>query len=376
MHDGRGASTTAPAQVSAAAVPLRRPSTRPTRRPRRREQLAAWITVAGQPVLRQELRQPPLGLPVRRRHHRADRRHPRRQPADQPGAARLPDRGVHQERLRRPARDAADLQVADVSAVGRDEQVERGRQDQLLARPRPPPAGRGAATTRSTASPGRRRRFPGVPPGTRAAALPDSGVELPSGFLATFGRPARESACECERTSGLQLGPVMALVSGPTHRPTPSPTRPTTSPSSSAAGDGRRQARQRALPAHPEPAGDRRRRSRPASRPCADDRGRPRQAGRGPGSSARPRSPPIAAQARSTSAQAAIAKAKAELAAYEKELAPQRRRGGEAAATTASPQAEADLKEYEDDAGAASWPSGRRRRPAAVDWVAARARRR
>ncbi len=59
-------------------------------------------------------------------------------------------------------------------------------------------------------------RFPGVAPGTRAAALPDSGVELPSGFLTTFGRPARESACECERSSGLQLGPIMALVSGPT----------------------------------------------------------------------------------------------------------------------------------------------------------------
>ncbi len=59
-------------------------------------------------------------------------------------------------------------------------------------------------------------KFPGVPAGTRAAALPDSGVELPSGFLTTFGRPARESACECERSSGLQLGPVMALVSGPT----------------------------------------------------------------------------------------------------------------------------------------------------------------
>jgi hypothetical protein len=62
---------------------------------------------------------------------------------------------------------------------------------------------------------GSRSKFPGVPPGTRAAALPDSGVELPSGFLTTFGRPSRESACECERTSGLQLGPVMALVSGP-----------------------------------------------------------------------------------------------------------------------------------------------------------------
>jgi len=59
-------------------------------------------------------------------------------------------------------------------------------------------------------------KFPGVPSGTRAAALPDSGVELPSGFLSTFGRPVRESACECERSSGLQLGPVMALVSGPT----------------------------------------------------------------------------------------------------------------------------------------------------------------
>lgn len=59
-------------------------------------------------------------------------------------------------------------------------------------------------------------KIPGVPPGTRAAELPDSGVELPSGFLTTFGRPARESACECERSSGLQLGPVMALISGPT----------------------------------------------------------------------------------------------------------------------------------------------------------------
>ncbi len=59
-------------------------------------------------------------------------------------------------------------------------------------------------------------KFPGLPPGTRAAALPDSGVELPGGFLATFGRPVRESACECERSGGLQLGPVMALLSGPT----------------------------------------------------------------------------------------------------------------------------------------------------------------
>jgi WD40 repeat protein/mono/diheme cytochrome c family protein len=59
-------------------------------------------------------------------------------------------------------------------------------------------------------------KLPGAPPGARAAELPDSGVDLPSGFLAALGRPPRESACECERTTGLQLGPVMTLINGPT----------------------------------------------------------------------------------------------------------------------------------------------------------------
>lgn len=58
--------------------------------------------------------------------------------------------------------------------------------------------------------------IPGVEPGTRAAALPDVAVQLPDGFLNNLGRPVRESACECERSQDLQLGPVMALVSGPT----------------------------------------------------------------------------------------------------------------------------------------------------------------
>ncbi|QDU41063.1 WD domain, G-beta repeat [Maioricimonas rarisocia] len=59
-------------------------------------------------------------------------------------------------------------------------------------------------------------QIPGVPAGTRAAALPDVGVKLQDGFLANLGRPVRESACECERSSDLQLGPVMALMNGPT----------------------------------------------------------------------------------------------------------------------------------------------------------------
>ena len=63
---------------------------------------------------------------------------------------------------------------------------------------------------------GAQSRFPGVAAGTRAAQLPDSGVKLADGFLGNLGRPARESACECERNGDLQLGPVMALISGPT----------------------------------------------------------------------------------------------------------------------------------------------------------------
>ncbi|MFO1095572.1 MAG: DUF1553 domain-containing protein [Planctomycetaceae bacterium] len=63
---------------------------------------------------------------------------------------------------------------------------------------------------------GSKMQIPGVPEGTRAAAIPDAGVELADRFLANLGRPARESACECERSSGLQLGPVMALMNGPT----------------------------------------------------------------------------------------------------------------------------------------------------------------
>jgi len=59
-------------------------------------------------------------------------------------------------------------------------------------------------------------KIPGVPDGTRAAVIPDAGVTLPDGFLANLGRPVRESACECERSADLQLGPIMALIGGPT----------------------------------------------------------------------------------------------------------------------------------------------------------------
>jgi hypothetical protein len=61
---------------------------------------------------------------------------------------------------------------------------------------------------------GSQPKLPGVPAGFRAAQLPDAGVSLP--FLDDFGRPPRESACECERSGGMLLAPVMKLINGPT----------------------------------------------------------------------------------------------------------------------------------------------------------------
>ncbi|MBA4190344.1 MAG: S-layer protein [Planctomycetaceae bacterium] len=51
------------------------------------------------------------------------------------------------------------------------------------------------------------------PAGTRAIDLPDEAV--PSQFLDVFGRPARNSACECERVDAPALGQTLALIGSP-----------------------------------------------------------------------------------------------------------------------------------------------------------------
>ncbi|MGL6072713.1 MAG: DUF1549 domain-containing protein [Fimbriiglobus sp.] len=65
------------------------------------------------------------------------------------------------------------------------------------------------------AATGSQSRLPGLPPGARAVQLLDSNVDLPGGFLELFGKPVRESACECERSNTMMLGPVLAMVNGP-----------------------------------------------------------------------------------------------------------------------------------------------------------------
>lgn len=59
-------------------------------------------------------------------------------------------------------------------------------------------------------------KIPGLPPGTRAAAIPDSSIKLKDGFLANMGRPARESACECERSSDVQLPRIITFINSDT----------------------------------------------------------------------------------------------------------------------------------------------------------------
>ena len=65
------------------------------------------------------------------------------------------------------------------------------------------------ALSQATESP---ESFPNYPSGTRAVQLP--AVRNRSAFLASFGQPARESVCECERSGETTLAQSFTLISG------------------------------------------------------------------------------------------------------------------------------------------------------------------
>jgi hypothetical protein len=66
-----------------------------------------------------------------------------------------------------------------------------------------------------TQATGVRPSFPEAPPDTAAQQLVDPHIGR-EGFLDLFGRPARESACECERRADLSLPQALNLVNGKT----------------------------------------------------------------------------------------------------------------------------------------------------------------
>lgn len=57
-------------------------------------------------------------------------------------------------------------------------------------------------------------KFEGLPVGFRASQLPDTAVK--ADFLDSFGRPPRESVCECERVAEVSLKQTLNLINGDT----------------------------------------------------------------------------------------------------------------------------------------------------------------
>ncbi|MDE2125666.1 MAG: DUF1553 domain-containing protein [Armatimonadetes bacterium] len=63
---------------------------------------------------------------------------------------------------------------------------------------------------------GAQTHFTAEPVGMLAEDLPDSSAPGSGGFLDVFGRPSRQTPCECERTVNVSLGQAMNLINGPT----------------------------------------------------------------------------------------------------------------------------------------------------------------
>src|SRR5262249_4130946 len=59
---------------------------------------------------------------------------------------------------------------------------------------------------------GTREKYAGLPLGTRAIQLPDTGVK--SFLLDVFGRPARQITCECERSTQPNIAQALHLLNG------------------------------------------------------------------------------------------------------------------------------------------------------------------
>jgi hypothetical protein len=61
---------------------------------------------------------------------------------------------------------------------------------------------------------GQPEKFPGLPSGTKASALPDT--RIASSFLDSFGRPARQVTCECERNTEPSVAQALTFINGTT----------------------------------------------------------------------------------------------------------------------------------------------------------------
>ena len=163
-----------------------------------------------EPVLRQGARESLLGPLLRPRDRRAARRHAADQPAVEPRAARRPGRDVRQERLRPegpgPRRSARAGSTGFRACPTRS----NAKDKQSFARHYPRRMGAEVLLDAIAQVSGVPTPFDGLPAGTRAIDLPDESVG--STFLDAFGRPKRETSCECERVTDASLSQSLMLL--------------------------------------------------------------------------------------------------------------------------------------------------------------------
>ena len=176
--------------------------------------LADWMTVGRQPVLRQVDGQPHLVPPDGKGivDPVDDFRDSNPSANDELLDALAKDFVANKFDVKHLIRD--DHELADLSAQRPDQRLQQGRQQVFLARRDQAADGRAAARRASA----RRRRCRRSSPACRWARGRCSCRTARSNhpFLKTFGQPARELACECERESDSNLAQALQLINGPT----------------------------------------------------------------------------------------------------------------------------------------------------------------
>ena len=206
-------------EAAAAEVPSAARRSRPTRA-RTRGAVCRVAAVAGQPVLRPQLRQPRLGPLLRRRHRRSGRRLLAGQPAVQRRGCSTPWRRTSSSTSTTSAPRADDPAVADLPALVEAERDEPLRQEQLRPQLRPADDGRGGGGRAE------RRRWASsenfgkdeAPPARGPSRSGRAGCRTPTVNYAfrIFGRPPRTTACDCERAMEPALPQKLFLMADPT----------------------------------------------------------------------------------------------------------------------------------------------------------------
>ncbi len=107
-------------------------------------------------------------------------------------------------------------------------------------------------------------RLPGLPPEPGPPSCSTAPQDVPGGFLDLFGKPPRESACECERSGAMHARAGAEPGQRPGRRRRHQATRTTASRTLLAQGEGQRQGDRGAVPRRPVPDADARRKWPPA----------------------------------------------------------------------------------------------------------------